>query len=509
MSPSPSPSPDRTPDRTPTPASGPRPRSFGRLRRRGERLVSFARRDIWLLEAASLSRGLGLLTRGARVLLITARGFFRDRCLQQAAALTYGTIFSLPSVLAFAFAAAKGFNLYPKLKADAIEPFLNATFGARESGAAPELRQAVDQIFTYVEQSDLSALGGVAFAFVLYSVLKLLGAVEGSLNDIYGVKRARTLLRRVSDYLAIVVVAPMFLLTAMALTAFLQSTGSAFLSLDAVRSAVGGEAVLNTLRLTSRILPLLAVWFGLTFVYLTLPNTRVRIGSAILGGVVAGTVWQGVQVLHLAGQIQLARYNAIYSSFAAIPMLLLWIYLSWSVFLVGAELAFAHQNEPAFTSMARTGKVDQHFRERIAPRLVGRIVRAFLEGRPAPSAGELAGELGVAPRSVAQVLDVLVNANLLARTSVGVDDGYLPACDPETITVLDLIAALRHEDGASQPPVRSRLDERVDRLLDALDEEALRSLHNFTLRELARTSEEPAARPAEGTLSVSTSEQPG
>lgn len=495
-----------TPSPKPLPAS-PKARPHGRWRRRGERLLAFARRDIWLLEVATLSHGLGFLTRTARVLLITVRGFFRDRCLQQAAALTYGTIFSLPSVLAFAFAAAKGFNLYPKLKAEAIEPFLNSTFGARESGAAPELRQAVDQIFTYVEKSDLSALGGVALAFVLYSVLKLLGAVEGSLNDIYGVKRARTLLRRVSDYLAIVVVAPVFLLTAMALTAFLESTGSALLSMDAVQSAVGGETVLQTLRLASRFLPLLAVWIGMTFVYLTLPNTRVHVGSAILGGVVAGSIWQGVQVLHLAGQIQLARYNAIYSSFAAVPMLLLWIYLSWSVFLIGAELAFAHQNEPAFTSMARTGKVDQLFRERVAPRLAGRIARAFLDGRPPPSASELAGELGVAPRSVAQVLDVLVNANLLARTSVGVDDGYLPARDPGTITLLELLAAMRREEGASPAPVRAALDERVDRLLDALDGEQQHSPHNLSLVELARTEEGPV-RAADGAVPALAAEPP-
>jgi membrane protein len=468
----------------------PRARPHERWRRRAERAVLFARKDIWLLETHGLPRALALLTRTARVLLITVRGFFRDRCLQQAAALTYSTIFSLPSVLAFAFAAAKGFNLYTKLKEGAIEPFLNSTFGERTTGAAPELRQAVDQIFTYVEKSDLSALGGVALAFVLYTALKLLGAVEGSLNDIYGVKRARTLLRRVSDYLAIVVVAPIFLLTAMALTAFLESQSAAVLSSEAVQSAVGGDAALRTLELASRFLPLLAVWFGMTFVYMTLPNTRVHFGSAILGGVVAGTIWQAVQVLHLAGQIHLARYNAIYSSFAAIPMLLLWIYLSWSIFLIGAELAFAHQNEPAFTSMARTGKVDQRFRESIAPRLAGRIVHAFLRGQRAPTAGELAGELGVAPRTVAQVLETLVNANLLARASVGLDDGYLPARDPETITVLDLVLALRRDEGASQVPVRGKLDERVDRILAALDEENARSLSNYTLSELARTVSE-------------------
>src|SRR5262245_4521782 len=105
-----------------------RQRAHERWRRRAERVLLFARQDIWLLEVTALPRLLGFLTRVARVLLITVRGFFRDRCLNQAAALTYGTIFSLPSVLAFAFAAAKGFNLYGRLKQDAIEPFLNSTF---------------------------------------------------------------------------------------------------------------------------------------------------------------------------------------------------------------------------------------------------------------------------------------------------------------------------------------------------------------------------------------------
>ncbi len=465
--------------------SGPRQprRPYERWRRRAEAFVLFLQRDIWLLELEALPAVRAYLTRVSRVLLITARGFFRDRCLQQSAALTYSTIFTLPPVLAFAFAAAKGFNLYHTLKDRTIDPFLDATFGQRGSGAAPELRSAVDQIFTYVETTDLKALGGLAFALMLYSVIRLLGIVEGVLNEVWGVKRARTLMRRVSDYLAIVVIAPVFLFTAASLTTFLQGRE--------IPLAWGGGSV--------KILPMLAVWFGLSFVYLTLPNTGVRYSSALIGGIAAGTIWQGVQVLHLAGQIQLARYNAIYASFAAIPMLLLWIYLSWTVFLLGGELAFAHQNEALFTSMARTGKVDQAFRERIAPRLAGRIAAAFQEGRSAPTTAGLSRELGVAPRTVTQVLETLVRANLLARTSEGIDDGYLPGRDPGTITVLDLLRALRHEEEASTPPVQNKLDERVDRLLSALDEENSRSLHNYTLAELGRTlaeGEEPAPQPA-------------
>jgi len=464
--------------------SSPSRARLGLPRRLVERGVRFARRDIWVLETTALPFLLGLLTHVARVLMITVRGFFRDRCLQQSAALTYVTIFSLPSALAFVFAVGKGSKAYGDLRTRVILPFLDATFGTASADAsqastgAGMLRAGIDDLFQLIERTDVKAMGGIALALMLYSMLKLLGAVEGSLNDIWGVKRARSLLRRISDYIAIVVITPVFLLLATGATTFLEGS---FALQRTIPLGFGGASV--------RLLPLLAVWFGLTFVYLTLPNTRVRLPAALLGGLVAGTIWQGIQVLHVAGQIELARYNPIYSGFAAIPMLLMWMYLSWSVFLIGAELSFAFQNEPAFTSMARTGKVDQYFRERIAPRLAARVTRAFLAGQPAPTAGQLAGELGVAPRTVTQVLEALVGANLVARTSVGVDDGFLPARDPATITVLDVLVALRREEGASLPPVRGRLDERVDRVLEALEAEGRRSLSNHTLSELAATAE--------------------
>jgi membrane protein len=459
------------------------------LRVRARRLYDFARRDIWLLETETLPRLWARLTRIARILLLGGRGFWRDRAPQQAAALTYRTIFSLPPVLAFAFAAAKGLNLYGVLKASTVEPFLDATFGPRGVERTSQLREAVDQIFQYVERTDLRALGTFALLFMLYSVVGLLGSVEGTLNGIWGVRRSRTLMRRVSDYLAIVVVAPIFLFTAAGLTTFLQGRE--------IPLAVGGASI--------KLLPLLAVWFGLGFVYLTLPNTRVRPASAILGGLVGGTIWQAIQVLHVTGQLQLARYNTIYSSFAAVPMLLLWIYLSWSVFLIGAELAFAHQNESLFTSLQRTGKIDQAFREGVAPRLAARIAAAFLAGHPAPTVTSLSGELGLAPRLVSEVLTVLVDAELLARAQTEDEDGFLPARDPDTITVLDLLTAMRRESGAGRPPIASRLDERIDRVLDALETEGRRSLSNHTLRELAAAQAGPESESADAAGATATS----
>jgi membrane protein len=167
-------------------------------------------------------------------------------------------------------------------------------------------------------------------------------------------------------------------------------------------------------------------------------------------------------------------------------MFLLWVYLSWVILLIGAELSFAHQNESVYTSAAQTGQVDQAYREALAPRLAGRIAHAFLNGRQAPTAIELARELGVASRAVTQVLDDLVSHDLLARMArdLGEEERFLPARDPDTITVVDLLHALREERESHELPVKGRLDERTDRLLAAMDEELRKSLHNYTLREL-------------------------
>ncbi len=342
-----------------------------------------------------------------------------------------------------------------------------------------------------MQDANIGALTTVGFALLIYAAIKMLAAVEHALNRIWGVTRARSLVRRVTDYLAIVVVAPIFLIFGSAMT----------VALKAKTEIWGASFFLEPLL---AVLPVLSIWLGITFVYLTLPNTRIRFRSALLGGIVAGILWQAVQFLHFEFQIGIARQGAVYSSFVAFPLFMLWIYFSWTMFLAGAELAYAHEAEPLFTTLARTGEVDQRYREALAPRLMGRITAAFLGGEPAPSASTLATELKVPPRTVSEVLGALMRRDLVVQTTDDRDEGYLPGRDPDTITVLDLLDALRREEGTSSPPVKSRLDERVDRILDAFDETVGTSLPNYTMRELARTvleerpeeDEEPAEAPA-------------
>jgi membrane protein len=453
------------------------------------KVANFVARDLWMIEVGNLSRARAFLTRGLRVSLIATQGFLRDRCIQQSAALTYLTIFSLPALLAMVFAVAKGFKAYEYLKEKQIDAFLDRYFpvqvvqrqGADAVGSGSEkMRDVIDQVFTYVQNADLRALTSVGLVLLVYTTIKMLGAIEKAFNEIWGVQRARSLVRKLSDYLAIVVVAPLAMVVATAFTGFIQArkTDGALGAL-----ALGLSPVLA-------IVPILAICLGMTLVILTVPNTRVRLLPALVGGTVAGILWQFAQLAFVEFQLGLARVDAIFSSFAAVPLLLSWINFSWLTLFVGAELSFAVQNEGIVTSIARTGILDQRFKEGVAPRLAGRIAAAFLAGERPPTAAMLSSELGISPRAVSDVLEPLVRARHLARTVEEAEEGYVPARDPDAITVLDLLLALRVEEGASPVPSRSKVDERVDRILAGFEEAQRASLFNHTLRELARSEGE-------------------
>lgn len=450
-------------------------------RRRIGRWIRFATRDVWHVQTGELGRPRSVLVQLARVLLIAGRGFQRDDCLQRSAALTYLTIFTLPPVLALVFSVAKGLNAYESLKEGPIDAFLDATFPAEESGSA-RVRALIDQIFDYVQRADLTVLSSFAALFLIWATIKMLSAVEDALNGIWGVQRPRSLVRKFSDYLAIVLLTPFVLIAGTSFTAFLQST-----RLQRMLSEEGALSPFLAL------IPFATICLGMSVIFLTMPNTRVRFLPALAGGLAAGALWQLAQFGFVRLQVGLARQDAIFSGFAAFPLLLMWIYASWIAFFVGAELCYAVQNVQLVTRVRRTGVVDQRFREAIAPRLSGRIVAAFLAGEDPPTAARLASELGLSPRAVTDVLETLVRHRLLAETSEEEEEGYLPARDPSKITVLDLLHALRREPDSNPITTLDRLDERVDRILHGFDEELRRSLYNDTLEELARHSLEGRA----------------
>lgn len=459
---------------------------FARVRR-------FFAEDVWRRDRVASGN---LFFKTARVSYLAARGFFADHCFFRASALTYITVLSLVPLLAFSFSVAKGFGFYHDLLNGTINPFLDRTFGPLGAGqtmvmadaAAPEMRTAIDKVLSFVESTDVSALGFFGLALLLFTVLKLLGTIERSFNDIWGVQRSRSLMRKVSDYLAMVVVTPIFLFVAAGLTTAARTN-----SVVAEWSAsIGMDGVMHVVL---SLMPVLALWLGFTFIYMAMPNTKTHFMSAILGALIAGTLWQITLLLHLKFQIGIARYNAIYSSFAAIPIFLVWINTSWVIVLLGAEISFAHQSEPSYAHVEQSELADHAFKERLGLRALTRIGQGFLQGKPARTASSLALELSAPQRVLEEVLYVFVSRGLLAETTEGEEPGYLPAKDLETITVKSVLDALRGTAGHLDAQATVAVDAHIDRILAGLDEETQGSRYNRTLKALAEAALRDSATP--------------
>jgi membrane protein len=466
--------------------------------------VKFFTQDAWRRDRVDSGN---VLFRAARVAYLAARGFFVDNCLSRASALTYITVLSLVPLLAFAFSVAKGFGFYDELLENTINPFLDRSFGSIPPGVtldnlaatsatpenAPAMRVAIAKVLEFVQKTEVSALGFFGLALLLFTVIKLLATIEGSFNDIWGVHRARSVIRKISDYMAMVLVTPIFLFVATGVTTAAQN--SQFVT--NLRVEHGLDAPIGFVLST---IPILSLWVGFTFIYMAMPNTRTRIVSAIIGALVAAILWQIALVLHLKFQIGIARYNAIYSSFAAFPIFLIWINLSWVIVLLGAEIAFAHQSEPSYAHVEQAELEDHAYKERLGLRAMTRIAQRFLKGEEPWSASTLALELCVPQRVLEEVLYACADGGLLVDSYRGEARAFLPARDLESITVKMILDTLK---GTSQKPAEHATkgcpeDEVIDRILAGIDGEVETSRHNRTLRSLTEglAREEAAVRAA-------------
>ena len=291
-------------------------------------------------------------------------------------------------------------------------------------------------------------------------------------------ERPRSIPRKVSDYLSIVVVVPIVLLSATALTTALK-TGAA--SVQVQETLHIGPVVQELLRLTS----LFAAWFGFAFIYLFMPNTRVRLYSAFLGGILGGGLWQYAQILHVKFQFGMSNYGAIYSGLAAFPIFLVWVNVSWITVLIGAELAFAHQNEPAYRQIARSAEHDQSFRERVALRALIRLTQVFQSGEPCPEVPDLAVAMGVPERSLEEVLHVLRDEGVLAVDGES-PRRYLFARDPDFLRVKEVLDALKGRRSPAELEPMTDADRTADTTLDHFDEQQIACPSNEFIGALAK-----------------------
>jgi membrane protein len=469
----------------PSPSTSP-PSAGPRSRRPLERLRASLAEELWAAPGAPRRRGRAALARAGWVVYATARGVIANRLTIRAAALTYYTVLSLVPFLAFAFAILKGFGVYGTFVDATLRPYLRATFGEN-----PSLLGSMERILQFVDRTDVSALGIAGLVALVYTCLSLLGSVEDALNEAWGARTKRSFMRQVTDYVTLLVTTP--LLTVAAATALTAAESSAVVGF--LRDALGLGAVIDfVLRFTS----VAVVGMAFFAVYLILPNVRVRPASAALGAAVAAVGWQAALVLYVRFQVGVSKFNALYSVLSAIPIFLVWTYVSWIVVLVGAQVAASHQNEWTLRQRLRATRADQTLKETLAVLVTARVARAFLAGVPWRRSDELADLSEPSPLTIDQILEALVRAGVLARTASG-PETYLPARDLDALRLEDVRGALRTDPEASgvRAEVERHLGPELLRLLREAEQAGRASVWNVTVRQLAAMIGPPPATPTE------------
>lgn len=429
-------------------------RSLDGLYQRAQR---FFAGDIWRRELKPGS----IANSSLRVLqfgVMVVEGFVRDQLLLRASALTYISVLSVIPILAITLNILKALGVTENLAELAVDQI---------AGGLPEVRE---RILELVQGADIGGLGTIGAVILVATSVLALRHLESTLNDIWGVHQSRGWARRFADYLAVMIVAP--LLTAAALSLSTSLRAGAFVAWIETVPALETFYHFGLQRV-----PTVLAAIAFTFLYWFFPNTRVQFSAAALGGVVAAVLFFLAQHFYLEFSVGAARYSVLFGTFSQLPLLLFWLYLSWAVVLMGAEISFAYQNLAHYRREVRELPPGPAERESLGLRIAVRVAEAFHSRTPAPDAYQLSNELNASVRTVNGLVEELARRGII--TEVGGEDRehvFQLGRPAEDVSVADILVAIRGErrlrESVPQPPSRGveDCDRAVDTLLVALDE---------------------------------------
>lgn len=432
----------------------------------------FLKADIWRIRAQKLNpRKLFWITQ-LRILLLAIRRFYDDRCELRASALTFYTLLSVVPVVAMAFGVAKGFGLEKALEAQLLAKL----------GSQPEV---ADRILgfarTLLENTKGSAIAGVGVVVLFWAIVKVLGNIESSFNDIWGIKKARQLGRKLTDYLSVMVIGPVLLIMASSVTVLLTTQITSMIERLSFLGDVAGIMIFLL-----KLFPYTVIWVLFTFMYVFMPNTKVQLKSGLWGGIVAGTVYQIAQFIYIKFQIGVSSYGAIYGSFAALPLFLVWLQLSWLIVLFGAEVSFARQNVAAYEFEADCSNLSHSFKRMVALLITHYCVEAFLHAQKAPTAEEISQELEIPIRLVRATLFELTEARILSEVYANerAEVAYQPGCPIDELTVTKISGDLDRLGMDAVPIAESQSLDRLRDIIKRFGETIEKSPANLKIQDL-------------------------
>jgi membrane protein len=410
--------------------------------------------------------------RQGRIIYLLYKGIKRDNIYIKASALTFFSILSVIPLIALAFGIAKGFGLHDEMRAQIIMQFHNQE---------QVMNWILDFANNTLEQTSGGWLAGIGVAFLFYTVGQLLSYVESTFNSIWRVEETRVWYRQLTDYLAIIFLVPVI---------FIASSSVTVLATTRLNELLGRSDMLEGLKpvvsFLVKLLPFILLCLVSTAAFLVMPNTRVKVRSAIISGIVAGIALQIIQILYVESQVGLTKLGTLYGSFAAIPLLMIWIQMSWVVLLMGAQLSYYMQNITRYEFEFDVQNVSQRQKKRLSLLVMHALVTDFIRGARPKAPEEISEQLSLPARTVHECLDLLRDSGLVTEVWDDTEERYIyqPGTDINKMTLSFLLEKLETSGSMHKIVINNSDYRKIDVALSKFEAVIASSEGNILLRDL-------------------------
>ena len=442
---------------------------------RSNKLKDFFVRRVWEIDINSLGKYRSFVIKSMRLFYVGMREFTKGQLTLRAMSLVYTTLLSIIPMLAISFSLLKAFGVHNQV----IEPFLLKFL----TPLGPKGEEITYQITEFVENIKVGVLGSFGLAMLIYTGISVIQKIESSFNSIWGIRKTRSLIRKFGDYISIILIVPVLILAAIGITASAMST-------TVVKYILTVKPFGMFFYFAAEIFPYIIVCAVFTFLYTFIPNTKVKFKSALVGGIFASVLWETTGWLFASFIVKSTKYAAIYSGFAILIMFMIWLYLSWLILLVGAQVTFYHQYPQFLTTKKEVFRMSNRIREKLAFLVMFFIGYSFYHNKQPWTLNSIVDHLRLPVEPVQDILILLEQNNLILETH---DDppAYIPARAIEKITLTELLGSVRVTEKETLPVEKTIVSvAAVDRITKKLDDAVGNTLGEETLRDLVCSAKE-------------------
>lgn len=433
-------------------------------------ITHFVQEEVWLLPEQELGLIKGTAIKSLKVLLLSMQGFSKNSGELRASALTLYSLLSIVPVIAMLFGIAKGFGLEKTLQQQLL-------------AQTPKQETTIIRLIEFAQNMLVSTEGGVVAGMgvivLFWTVIKVIGTIEESFNQIWHIEQGRTLARKLSDYLSLMLLAPILLIAASSITVFVK-TQIAWL----VKTLHIPDAGSSLLLMSLKFLPVLIMAVLFSFAFVFIPNQKIQLQAGVIAGIITGILYQLVQAAYVSLQIGVSSYNAIYGSFAALPLFLVWIQTGWLIVLFGCEISFFIQHYETYKHHEKFSGLCFSLKKVLALQITHAIVQRFAKAQKPLSLAEIAALFNLPVAVVHATLTSLTKCNILVEIKSEFEDDSLfqPAQDIDLLTVYAVISSLENQGVTSVPQMN--VFEKIVQLNEAFNQKLRTATENCLLKDL-------------------------